>query len=119
MSPNLENQVNTVGAIIDIAEQPAMIVLQQTYGKTIHTWAVDTFPDLPLGPPSLMVSYTSDEQIPHDLVHARDQRLGMVTEAQKEYRKNYLPSYEKERDADEWEKSGKGVQFIASEVELA
>jgi hypothetical protein len=26
------------GAVTDVAEQPAMLELQKTYGKTIHTW---------------------------------------------------------------------------------
>lgn len=102
-----------------MAEQPAMLELQKTYGKTIHTWAIDVSPDLPLGPPHLMGSYTSDEQVPHEMVNARDNRVGVSTEAQRDYRKKYLPPYEKSEDADEWEKSGKGVQFIANEVELA
>ena len=43
----------------DLAEQPAMLELQKTYGKTIHTWAIDASPDLPLGPPNLMMSYVA------------------------------------------------------------
>jgi hypothetical protein len=54
-----------------------MLELQKTYGKTIHTWvscplngvditltectcvqAFDKHPDLPLGPPHLMMAYT-------------------------------------------------------------
>ncbi|KAF5359263.1 hypothetical protein D9756_003231 [Leucocoprinus leucothites] len=107
-----------LGAVVDIAEQPAMLELQKTYGKTIHTWAVDVSPDLPLGPPSLMASYTSDEQVPVAMVKARDDRLGVSTEAQRKHRQSYLPKYDKHREADQWEKSGKGIQFIADEVEL-
>ncbi|KAJ3562706.1 hypothetical protein NP233_g9407 [Leucocoprinus birnbaumii] len=107
------------GAVVNIAEQPAMLELHKTYGKTIHTWAVDISPDLPLGPPSLMASYTSDEQVPVTMVAERDSRLGVSTEAQKKHRQGYLPVFEKHREADEWEKSGKGIQFIADEVELA
>jgi hypothetical protein len=96
-----------------------MLELQKTYGKTIHTWEVDVTPELPLGPPSLMISYTSDNQVPKELVKSRDQRLGTQTEAQRQHRQSYLPAYEKNEGADEWEKSGKGVQFIAQEVDLA
>lgn len=84
------------GFISDAAEQPVMLYLQKTYGKTIHTWAIDITPDLPLGPPRLMMS----------------------TEEKKKLRKSYLPSYETMPGADEWEKTGKGVEFRATEVDL-
>ncbi|XP_006459208.1 hypothetical protein AGABI2DRAFT_201214 [Agaricus bisporus var. bisporus H97] len=100
------------GAITNFAEKPAMANLQKTYGKTIHTWPVDVSPELPLGPPSLMMAYTSDEQVPHELVRERDERLGMDTEGQKKRREGYLPSYEKNNDADAWEKTGRGVEFM-------
>ncbi|KXN84567.1 hypothetical protein AN958_12313 [Leucoagaricus sp. SymC.cos] len=106
------------GTVVDVAEQPAMLELQQSYGKTVHTWAIDVSPDLPLGPPNLMAAYTSDDQVPTETVKARDTRLGVSTEAQKEYRRSYLPKYEKNEEADEWEKSGKGLQFLATAVEL-
>lgn len=51
-----ETYLLVTGPATDIAEQPAMLELQKTYGKTIHTWAIDIHPDLPLGPPSLMMS---------------------------------------------------------------
>lgn len=102
----------SLGAITNFAEKPAMVNLQKTYGKTIHTWPVDVSPELPLGPPSLMMAYTSDEQVPHELVRERDERLGMDTEGQKKRREGYLPSYEKNNDADAWEKTGRGVEFM-------
>lgn len=69
-------------AAVNEAEQPAMINLRTTYGKTIHTWQYDIHPDLPLvryagsmsksfslnlvsqGPPQLMQSFTADGQLP-------------------------------------------------------
>jgi hypothetical protein len=59
-----------------------------------------------------MVAYTSDEQVPHELVRARDERLGLQTEAQKKLRQGYLPSYHKAGDADAWERTGRGVEFV-------
>lgn len=63
----------------DMSERPAMLELHRTYGKTIHTWQVlpaqvvdhpltwsrqyDKHPDLPLGPPQLMMSLTDDATI--------------------------------------------------------
>lgn len=46
------------------AEQPAMLNLRKTYGKTIHTWQSDIHPDLPLGPPSLMMAVHSHDDMP-------------------------------------------------------
>lgn len=82
--------------VMNQAEIPAMMELHDTYGKTIHTCTCspccicaqkrdiaddlgadlgqyDIHPDLPLGPPTLMMSYTSDEQVPKDLVKKRDE----------------------------------------------
>ncbi|OSC99084.1 DUF1264-domain-containing protein [Trametes coccinea BRFM310] len=107
------------GAVADTAEQPAMLELQKTYGKTIHTWAIDISPELPLGPPSLMVSYTADGQgPPEDMIKRRDEQWGQDTAAKKEMRKGYLPAYEKAEGADEWEKTGRGVKFSSEEIAL-
>ncbi|KAI0721024.1 hypothetical protein C8T65DRAFT_631967 [Cerioporus squamosus] len=105
------------GAATDVAEQPAMLELHQTYGKTIHTWAVDIHPDLPLGPPNLMMSYIGDGQgPPAEMVKARDEASGQNTAAKREVRKGYLPPYERDQAADEWAKTGKGVEFVVKEV---
>ncbi|KAH7889453.1 hypothetical protein F5I97DRAFT_1940806 [Phlebopus sp. FC_14] len=85
--------------INDIAKKPAMLELQKTYGKTIHTWAFDESPDLPLGPPRLTVAYTSDAQ------------LGISSETKRKHRQGYLPHYEKDINADQWGKSRTGIVF--------
>ncbi|KAH9842577.1 DUF1264-domain-containing protein [Rhodofomes roseus] len=106
------------GAVTDLAEQPAILEIQRTYGKTIHTWQVDAHPDLPLGPPQLMVSYTADGQgPPPEMVKARDERSGMDTARKRELRKGYLPPYEKREEADAWEETKKGIVFEAKEVD--
>ncbi|KAH9951218.1 DUF1264-domain-containing protein [Amylocystis lapponica] len=111
---------NTVPDFItDTAEQPAILELHSTYGKTIHTWAVDLHPDLPLGPPNLMVSYTGDDQgPPKELVQERDDRLGMSTERKRNLRAGYLPPYEKQADADQWEQTGKALVFETTETDI-
>ncbi|KAI1795807.1 hypothetical protein LXA43DRAFT_970237 [Ganoderma leucocontextum] len=102
----------------DHAEKPAMTELQKTYGKTIHTWAYDKHPDLPLGPPTLMLSATSDAQgPPSDMVKKRDEESGQDTAAKKKARKEYLPSYETVEGSDELQRSGRGVVFEVKEVE--
>jgi hypothetical protein len=106
-------------AALNIAEQPAMLELQRTYGKTIHTWAFDLYPDLPLGPPNPMMSYSSDEQAPPaEVIKARDNKYGMDTASKRKLRADYLPPYEKHPEADQWEKTGKAPVFETQEKEV-
>ncbi|EPQ52818.1 DUF1264-domain-containing protein, partial [Gloeophyllum trabeum ATCC 11539] len=86
IAPKLCLTVPFTGAVTDAAEQPAMLELQKTYGKTIHTWAIDEHPDLPLGPPNLMMSYTADGQIPLEVLKKRDEKWGMDTEGKRKLR---------------------------------
>lgn len=96
-----------------------MLELQQTYGKTIHTWAYDIYPDLPLGPPNLMMAYTGDGQgPPPEVLKTRDEKCGMDTEAKRKLRASYLPSYEKEAGADDWETTGKGISFEVARKDI-
>jgi len=107
------------GVAADTAEQPAMLELQQTYGKTIHTWAFDIHPDLPLGPPQLMMSYPSEEHAPPpDLVRRRDRKYGVSTVAKKHLRSGYLPQYEKAAGSDDWVNDGKSLDFEPVEREI-
>ncbi|KAK8847344.1 hypothetical protein IAR55_005201 [Kwoniella newhampshirensis] len=93
-------------AMTDIAERPAMLELHRTYGKTTHTWQYDVHPDLPLGPPQIMMAYTADEQVDKDLLQKRDKDLGVDSTAKKELRANYLLGENMERPpakgADSW-----------------
>ena len=96
-----------------------MLELQQTYGKTIHTWAIDVSPELPLGPPNLMMAYTADGQgPPAEMIKSRDAASGQNTSVKREVRKGYLSPYEKAKGADEWEKSGRGIAFSVNEAPL-
>ncbi|KAI0797938.1 DUF1264-domain-containing protein [Abortiporus biennis] len=97
---------------VDVAEQPAMLELQRTYGKTIHTWAFDIHPDLPIGPPNLMMAYTADGQgPPPEVLKERDESCGMDTEAKRDLRATYIPEYQTAEGSDEWVKTGKAVEF--------
>ncbi|KAI0079901.1 DUF1264-domain-containing protein [Panus rudis PR-1116 ss-1] len=103
----------------DAAEQPAMLELQRTYGKTIHTWAYDVHPDLPLGPPNLMMSYPGDHFAPpEELVRERDGKYGMDTAAKRKLRAEYLPPYGKVQSSDAWEQTGKAIVFEAVEKDI-
>lgn len=91
---------------------------QKTYGKAVHTWAIDKNPDLPLGPPQLMMNVTGQGQLSDQVVQERDKRLGISTESKKELRAGYLPKYEKDEMADQWEKTGTGITFEPKEVKF-
>ena len=95
-----------------------MIQLQKTYGKTIHTRQYDIHPDLPLGPPTLMISYTRDCQgPPADIVEKRDVETGQDTSTKREIRKGYLPPYETlGGGSDDMLESGRGIVFEVKEV---
>lgn len=107
-----------VAVINDAAEQSVMLHLHQTYGKTIHTWAFDDFPELPLGPPHLMMSYTSINPPSDEAIRRRDERSGISSSAKKELREGYLPRYQKDSKADQWETSGTGIMFKPEEIQI-
>lgn len=102
----------------DTAEQSVMLHLHQTYGKTIHTWAFDDFPELPLGPPHLMMSYTGINPPSDDAIRCRDERSGISSSAKKGLREGYLPRYQKDNKADQWETSGTGIMFKPEETQI-
>jgi hypothetical protein len=49
--------------------------------------------------------------VPPSVVKARDDRLGMFTQAKRELREGYLPAYETVPGADTWEQTGEGITF--------
>ncbi|KZV87870.1 hypothetical protein EXIGLDRAFT_620114 [Exidia glandulosa HHB12029] len=109
---------------MDAAEQPAMLELRKTYGKTIHTWAFDEHPDLPLGPPQLMMSWTNESECDADEFRAaiaeRDEELGVSTEAKRQLRDGYIPkdNWEPAAGADYPSHSGKSVVLQSVEVDV-
>lgn len=77
----------------DVAETSEMRDLIPNYGKTYHLWQVDRGDPVPLGPPQLMGSFTSEEKVRvakpggmEDLVGARDERFGVDFRANAEKR---------------------------------
>ncbi|POW10274.1 hypothetical protein PSTT_06129 [Puccinia striiformis] len=71
-------------------------------------------PDLPLGAPSLMMSYTNPEMVDWELVKKRDQEYDVNTIERSKARSTYLDlKYPKNEEADQWMKSGgQPVQFV-------
>ncbi|ORX34529.1 hypothetical protein BD324DRAFT_664212 [Kockovaella imperatae] len=84
-------------AMTTAAERPAMMELHRTYGKTIHTWQPDIQPDLPLGPPQLMMAYTDFEQVDQSLLDKRDKEMGLATSTFRTNRLGYLKSEDIQR----------------------
>lgn len=89
-------------AIWDKAEKAEMIDVTPLYGKTYHLWQVDRGDPVPMGPPQLMASFTSEERVRlanpeglKGLVRERDQKFGVDVSGKAEKRK-HLPSVEKD-----------------------
>ncbi|KAH9820129.1 embryo-specific protein [Melampsora americana] len=107
------------GAVPEEEERGMMMAVHQTFGKVIHTWNVDRHPDLPLGPPSLMMSYTKPEMVNWEQVKKRDSEQGVDTAERSKIRAGYLPlDYAKNQNADKWMETGKQVQFESIERSL-
>ena len=65
--------------------------------------------------------YTGDGQLDPKYLETRDAKCGLSTQAKRELRKTYLPSYDKAPDSDTWEKTGKAIVLepIERDVKLA
>ena len=85
------------------AERAAMRDLATTYGKTWHTWQVDRGDAVPMGMPQLMMGLTADGQANPQAVAARDQELGVTTEAKRRQRAD-LPDPPVDPEANAWER---------------
>ncbi|GAA5972903.1 hypothetical protein JCM8115_001013 [Rhodotorula mucilaginosa] len=104
----------------DLAERSVMKELQTTYGKTIHTWRPEVHPDLPLGPPSLMMSFTGDDQVDPSVLATRDRIEKQDTAHKRLLRSGYLDtSYKPAEGCDAWSTTGKGIAFEPREVDVA
>lgn len=87
--------------------------------QTIHTWAVDSSPSLPLGPPSLMMSFTEDAQVHPAVLASLKSAQGIDVEHKRELRAKYLDlSYQKHPGSDQWEKEGKGIELVPEAKEI-
>ncbi|GAA5884883.1 hypothetical protein JCM6882_007137 [Rhodosporidiobolus microsporus] len=103
----------------DIAEQEAMKELHKTYGKTIHTWAIDQHPTVPLGPPSVMMAFTGPGQVDPSVISTRDAVESRSTEHKRALRAKYLDtSYEPLEGADRAMRTGKGIRLVPEDVEV-
>ncbi|KAG1891220.1 hypothetical protein F4604DRAFT_1888808 [Suillus subluteus] len=85
-----------VGVVDDMAMQPVVLHLHQSYGKTIYTCRLD--------PPHLMMTYTGVNSHSDD---RRDERSGISPSAKKLHNK-----------ADQWEASGTGITCKPEETQI-
>lgn len=93
ISPNLPDE----------AEKELMRKLISTYGKTWHTWGMESAAgNLPLGIPSLMMAFNADGQIHAPLLEERDKRFGISTEEKKKNR-NDIEAPAVQPGADSWQ----------------
>lgn len=69
-----------------------------------------------------MGSFTAPNQVNPSLVKARDEKLGISTEAKSELRKGYLPNFGEEGKVldgcDEAVRKGTSLQFVAEERQV-
>ena len=66
-----------------------------------------------------MMSYIGDGQGPPvEMVESRARASGQNTAAKREVRNRYLSPYERDEGADEWAKTGQGIEFVVQEVPL-
>jgi hypothetical protein len=94
----------------EVAEHELMSKLISTYGKTWHTWNMDSMgKNVPLGVPDLMMGFTADGQMDPALGRVRDSQLGISSEAKKNAR-NDIAAPAIQPGADAWTK-GKAVEL--------
>ncbi|MCQ4255960.1 OBAP family protein [Stutzerimonas stutzeri] len=92
-----------------VAEKQLMEQVVSTYGKTWHTWHTDRDKELPYGIPALMMGFTADGQLDPALEKARDDRIGVDTQAIRRSRESILqPTVDPAANA--WEK-GEVIQL--------
>jgi len=103
--------------IPQVAEKEVMKELICTYGKTIHLWQIDKGDKIPLGPPQVMMAFTSDNQVNLDLLKLKDQQDGSNYEDKKRERAD-IPEPALDPRADGWEKTGKAIQLDVKEVQM-
>ena len=118
--PSPSGMPNSAWEAAETAEMRDIIPL---YGKVYHFWQVDRGDPVPMGPPQLMGSFTSEERV--KLVHKeglkglardRDQRFGVDTSVKAEKRKDIEPV---EKDPGELPTTAIMVWFKASPANLS
>jgi hypothetical protein len=88
----------------EVAENKEMEEVVTLYGKVWQLWQTDRGDQVPLGTPQLMTSFTSDEQVPMDMLADRDRRFNVSSEKKKESRR-HIAEPEVHGDADAtWKK---------------
>lgn len=97
----------TPAAVWDKAELAEMDTVIPLYGKTYHMWQIDRGDAVPMGAPSLMGSFTSEEAVKKacpggikQLADMTSERFGVDVEKKREQRKGLKPDWKIHPDAD-------------------
>jgi hypothetical protein len=91
-------------AVWEVAENKEMEEVVTLYGKVWQLWQTDRGDQVPLGMPQLMTSFTSDEQVPMEMLADRNRRFGVSSEKKRESRR-HIAEPEVHADADAtWKK---------------
>ncbi|KAI1305600.1 hypothetical protein EDD11_004891 [Mortierella claussenii] len=100
-----------------IAKSTELVPLQglvNTYGKTIQTWPVDDKGEcsshVATGPPQILASFTSDDQVNLDMLSKRDKMLGISTLERRREREGKIQGNAVAEGADQWA-HGKAFQI--------
>jgi len=98
--------VGVAAPVWDAAETAEMEDVAPIYGKTYHMWQIDRGDIVPMGPPQLMGSFTSNKSVERAqpggleaLLKERDERFG-VNHRDKAKKREGIAAVEKHPDAD-------------------
>lgn len=85
--------------------------------QTIHTWQFDLSPELPLGPPTLMMSFVSPTEKLSPHLGVDPVAMKRKAEERIKYLEPLAPHNQVLEGADAWSRTGKAVEFIPQEVD--
>ncbi|KAL7751399.1 hypothetical protein RI367_003259 [Sorochytrium milnesiophthora] len=100
--PNAELAPRAAVRPVELRELETVV---DSYGKTFHFWQVDRGDVLPLGAPTVMMSFTGPGQLPEHLLRQRDEQLKVNTQ-DLIHEREYIKPQAKVEGADHWEAGG-------------
>jgi len=107
----------TPSPVVSSMEKTVMQKLIVTYGKTWHLWQIDLGHKLPLGPPQLMMAFTGDNQVKHELIVNRDQTFNVDTSKKREERQT-IEGVPHQKGIDIWEEGVDGKKGTSWQAKM-
>jgi hypothetical protein len=83
-----------------------------------HTWQIDRFPDFPFGPPQLMVSITSDQQLNQSVLKEHNQLLNIDSNQKKQSRESAGIEYAPISSGCDLSNTGECFQFVPTQMKV-